>query len=161
MDWSFRSVPCLQLLRETESSKFLIGTQSTKMTNNQVHLIHLDEDDNLSSQIYQHKDGEIWSLASSPHDTALLSTVYNSLTPDMNCVMGAALWRIPDVPSDTTSGLDSVLTLDTQSHGSEVKVCCFHPIEKNKVGTVVDNKVLIHDILANTVVSSIVLERKG
>uniref|UniRef100_A0A8D9F929 Protein TSSC1 n=2 Tax=Cacopsylla melanoneura TaxID=428564 RepID=A0A8D9F929_9HEMI len=149
------------VVAETETTKFLIGTQSTKMTNNQVHLIHLDEDDNLSSQIYQHKDGEIWSLASSPHDSSLLSTVFNSLTPDLNCVMGASLWKIPDIPSDTTSGLEPVLTLDTQSHGAEVKVCCFHPVEKNKVGTVVDNKVLIQDILANTLVSSIVLERKG
>ncbi|KAI5755341.1 hypothetical protein M8J77_016100 [Diaphorina citri] len=149
------------VVAETEAIKFLIGTQSTKMTNNQVHLIHLDEDDSLNSQIFQHKEGEIWSLSSSPHDSSLISTCYNSLTSDMNCVMGSALWRIPDTQSDTTPVLELVQTLDTQSHGSEVKASCFHPVEKNKVGTLVDNKVLIQDIQANTLLSSIVLERKG
>ncbi|XP_017299118.1 EARP-interacting protein homolog [Diaphorina citri] len=116
------------VVAETEAIKFLIGTQSTKMTNNQVHLIHLDEDDSLNSQIFQHKEGEIWSLSSSPHDSSLISTCYNSLTSDMNCVMGSALWRIPDTQSDTTPVLELVQTLDTQSHGSEVKVSKKHLI---------------------------------
>lgn len=149
------------VVAETEAIKFLIGTQSIKMTNNQVHLIHLDEYDNLSSQIFEHTDGEVWSLSSSPHDSSLMSTCYNSLTSDMNSIMSAALWKIPESQGDTTPVLELVQHLDTQSHGLEVKACCFHPSEKNKVGTVVDNKVLVQDILANTLVSTITLERKG
>lgn len=156
----FQARTLAAVLAETEHIKFLIGTQSIKMTNNQVHLIHLDEDQNLSSQIFQHHKGEIWALSSSPHDSSLISTCYNSLTPDMNCVMGAALWKIPDIQDDTIPALEPVQNLDTQ-HGSEVKVSCFHPSEKNKVGTVVDNKVLVQDIQANTLLSTIVLERKG
>jgi len=61
--------------------RFLVGTQSLKFNNNQVHLIELNEETgNLKTQIFQHPIGEIWSLQASPTEADIFVTCYNSLS---------------------------------------------------------------------------------
>lgn len=45
---------------ETDIVRFLVGTQSLKFSNNQVHLVELNEETgNLKTQVFQHPIGEI------------------------------------------------------------------------------------------------------
>ncbi len=59
--------------------KFLVGTQSLK-TDNQVHLLTLDEDTGtLSKQVYSHPAGEVWDLEASPTGQSSTSTLCTHL----------------------------------------------------------------------------------
>lgn len=65
---------------ETDIVRFLVGTQSMKLNNNQVHLVELnDETNKLRTQVYQHNVGEIWSLQASPMDPSQFITSYSTL----------------------------------------------------------------------------------
>lgn len=65
---------------ETDIVRFLVGTQSMKLSNNQVHLVELnDETNTLRTQVYHHNVGEIWSLQASPMDPGQFITSYNTL----------------------------------------------------------------------------------
>lgn len=58
-----------------------MGTQSLKFSNNQVHLVELNEETgNLKTQIFQHPIGEIWSIQASPTEAEKFITCYNTLT---------------------------------------------------------------------------------
>lgn len=66
---------------EQEAVRFLVGTQSLKFSNNQVHLVELNEETgNLKTQIFQHPIGEIWSIQASPTEAEKFITCYNTLT---------------------------------------------------------------------------------
>lgn len=66
---------------ETDIVRFLVGTQSLKFNNNQVHLVELNEETgNLKTQVFQHPTGEIWSLQASPTEPDVFITCYNSLS---------------------------------------------------------------------------------
>lgn len=66
---------------ETDIVRFLVGTQSLKFSNNQVHLVELNEETgNLKTQVFQHPLGEIWSLQASPTEPDVFITCYNSLS---------------------------------------------------------------------------------
>ena len=66
---------------ETDIVRFLVGTQSLKFSNNQVHLVELNEETgNLKTQVFQHPIGEIWSLQASPTESDVFITCYNSLS---------------------------------------------------------------------------------
>ncbi|XP_075224378.1 EARP-interacting protein homolog [Lycorma delicatula] len=154
-------------LAETDVVRFLVGTQSLKMTNNQVHLVELSEETGaLYSKVYQHEVGEVWSLTSSPKDADIFATCYNTLRPEENdCIMRSALWRMPEITGeeDTVVPLKHICTFDTESHGVQVKVTAFHPSESTQLSTVVDNKVLIWDMgeAEARLNTSILLEGKG
>lgn len=65
---------------ETDIVRFLVGTQSIKFSNNQIHLVELNDDTNtLRTQIYHHDIGEIWSLQTSPTDPEKFITSYNTI----------------------------------------------------------------------------------
>lgn len=65
---------------ETDTIRFLVGTQSLKFANNQVHLVELNEETgSLRTQVYQHSVGEIWGLQASPTDPEKFITSYNAL----------------------------------------------------------------------------------
>lgn len=58
-----------------------MGTQSLEFSNNQVHLVELNEETgNLKTQVFQHQIGEIWSLQASPVEPDIFITCYNSLS---------------------------------------------------------------------------------
>lgn len=74
------------------------------------------------------------------------------------CCMQSAIWRLPlqvdgsldevsecEGMNDLTS-LELVCQLDTESHGQDVKVTCFHPSDGSKAASVVDNKFIIWDL---------------
>lgn len=65
---------------ETDIVRFLVGTQSLKFNNNQVHLVELNEETgSLKTQIFHHPVGEIWSLQASPTEPNIFITCYNAL----------------------------------------------------------------------------------
>ncbi|RZF41829.1 hypothetical protein LSTR_LSTR005291 [Laodelphax striatellus] len=136
-------------IAETEVVRFLVGTQSLKFANNQIHLVEFDEKNGtLNSKVYQHDVGEVWSLTSSPKDPNVLSTCYNTLRQEDNdCVMKSALWRMPEAsPGDASTPLEQLCLFDTAQYGTQVKVTAFHPTETEQAATVVDNNVLIWDV---------------
>ena len=64
-------------MAETELKRFFVGTQLLRQSN-QVHLIEYDEDTNtLAKSIYEHGEGEIWSIAASPQNKQQFLTCYN------------------------------------------------------------------------------------
>jgi hypothetical protein len=71
---------------ESDAVWFMVGTQSLKLSHNQVHVVELNEDtDGLLTQVFQHGAGEVWTLAASPSDANLIATCYNTLTDTVTC----------------------------------------------------------------------------
>lgn len=82
-------------LAENNHVRFFIATQSLKPLN-QIHLVQYNED--LLSQsvyIFPHPNGEIWKLNSSPHDSRLISTCYNTLNESQTS-MKTSLLTLPE-----------------------------------------------------------------
>ncbi|XP_066999676.1 EARP-interacting protein homolog [Anabrus simplex] len=159
---------------DSDAVRFLVGTQSLKLANNQVHIVELNEETGtLSTQVYQHAAGELWALAASPTDANQIITCFNTLTDENVCCMRSVLWRIP-VPSSPTGGgeqheehqvppLEQLCMLDTEPYGQDVKVTVFHPTDGSRAVTVVDNHCLLWDLAQDNskLVSNICLEGKG
>lgn len=81
---------------ETESIRFLVGTQSLR-SDNQVHLLDFDDDSNLvSKHVFSHAPGEIWHIASNPSDKNILATCYNKII-DGRVKGFASMWRMPPI----------------------------------------------------------------
>lgn len=164
-------------LAESDAVRFMVGTQSLKLSHNQVHVVELNEETGgLLKQVFQHGAGEVWTLAASPSDANLIATCYNTLTAENTCCMQSAIWRLPlqvdGVPDEVAEcggmsdlpALELVCQLDTEPHGQDVKVTCFHPTDGSKAASVVDNKFVIWDLNHRDtakVVQSGVLEGKG
>lgn len=70
--------------------------------------------------------------------------------------MQSALLRLPEsmeyVENQEYLSFESTDILDTQSHGNEIKTTEFHPTDANKLATVIDGKVLLHEITESKVV---------
>ncbi|XP_034243168.1 EARP-interacting protein homolog isoform X2 [Thrips palmi] len=166
-------------LAETEAVRFFVGTQSLKFTQNQIHLVELDEEHSyVNTRVFPHSTGEIWSVSPSPVSADVISTCYNTIT-DNSCVMKSALWRLPpaetedqtDVDQEGGSGshhssmnpLECLCELDTMQHGKEVKVSVFHPTDGSRVMSVVDNHFLLFDVGESSpkLISKGTLEGKG
>jgi hypothetical protein len=72
--------------------------------------------------------------------------------------MQSAIWRLPKqvdaLPDEVAEpggmndlpALELVCQLDTEPHGQDVKVTCFHPTDGSKAASVVDNKFVIWDL---------------
>lgn len=83
-------------LAETEIQRFLVGTQSLKYLN-QIHLVEYNDDLNsLSKCIYEHREGEIWHIASSPSNKLQFLTCYNKLNSITNVSMKCSIWELPE-----------------------------------------------------------------
>lgn len=68
-------------LAESDAVRFLVGTQSLKLSHNQVHVVELNEETGgLSTHVFKHGVGEVWTLAASPSNANLIATCYNTLT---------------------------------------------------------------------------------
>lgn len=146
-------------LAETEKIRFLIGTQSLKQTNNQIHLVEFDEENSkLETKVHYHSYGEIWKLTTSPVNPALLATCYNTLdTSGTGCNMKASLLKLPDSDSVNPDVIENLqLACDLiggtnsssadESLAGDVKTTEFHPVDENRVCTVVDNEVVVMDV---------------
>ncbi|KAH0534316.1 EARP-interacting protein homolog [Cotesia glomerata] len=134
---------------ETDVVRFIVGTQSLKLPDNQIHLVEFnDETNKLKTQIYNHEIGEIWSLEASPTDPSLFITSYNSINDQGMCVMKGALWKLPDEQNFTNDieSLNKVADIDTTVHGNDLKTVIYHPMEGSKAVAVVDNHFVLWDL---------------
>lgn len=150
-------------LAETEKIVFLIGTQSLKQSNNQIHLIDFNEEDStLKTKVYYHSDGEIWKLNTSPVDVTKLCTCYNSVGKDNSCVMKTAILKLPSTEnSDNIENLEVVTKFDTTNYGTDVKTTEFHPTDEQKGVSVTDNQVVFWDISSEVAKSVLAIQLEG
>lgn len=135
-------------LAETEKIVFLIGTQSLKQTNNQIHLIDFNEEDStLKTKVYYHPEGEIWKLNTSPIDVTKLITCYNCVGTENTCSMKTAVFKLPSSENiDNIENLEVVTKFETSAFGTDVKTTEFHPTDESKAVSVTDNQVVLWDI---------------
>ncbi|KAG4073817.1 hypothetical protein HA402_001041 [Bradysia odoriphaga] len=109
-------------LAEPKEIRFFIATQTLK-PNNQLHLIELNE--------------------SSSSLSAKLSEGVSS------CNAICAYFVLPESLENTENkeylSFESTDILDTQAHGNEIKTTEFHPTDSNKLATVIDGKILLHE----------------
>ncbi|KAJ8938047.1 hypothetical protein NQ318_013955 [Aromia moschata] len=135
-------------LAETEKIKFIIGTQSLKQANNQIHLVEFNEEiSTIKTSVFHHPDGEIWKITTSPIDALKLATCYNSVTNESSCTMKSAILKLPVTENlNNIDNLELATTLDISLLGSEIKTTEFHPIEANKSVSVTDSHVVLWDI---------------
>lgn len=150
---------------ETDVVRFLIGTQSLNFSNNQIHLVELNEETgNLKTQVFQHPLGEIWSLQASPTEPDVFITCYNHLSEEGTCQMKGAIWKFPEIKEYTNDilQLDKLADIDTTPYGTDLKTIAYHPMDCKKIVSVVDNNFVLWD-LANgpQVAASGILAGKG
>ncbi|XP_001602366.1 EARP-interacting protein homolog [Nasonia vitripennis] len=133
---------------EQEAVRFLVGTQSLKFSNNQVHLVELNEETgNLKTQIFQHPIGEIWSIQASPTEAEKFITCYNTLTDEGTCQMKGALWKIPSSQDiNDIIPLEKLADIDTTPYGNDLKTITYHPTDSKKAVSVVDNNFVLWDL---------------
>ncbi|KAF7273213.1 hypothetical protein GWI33_014065 [Rhynchophorus ferrugineus] len=135
-------------LAETEKISFLIGTQSLKQTNNQIHLVEFNEEiSTLKTTVFHHSEGEIWKITTSPLDISKLATCYNVISGENSCTFKTAILKLPatENPNDIEN-LEVVTTFDTKEYGNDVRTTEFHPNDVAKAASVIDNNVVLWDI---------------
>ncbi|CAH0550838.1 unnamed protein product [Brassicogethes aeneus] len=135
-------------LAETEQIRFIIGTQSLKQTNNQIHLVEFNEEiSTIKTNVFHHSEGEIWKITTSPVDALKLATCYNSVASISSCMMKTAILKLPEEKNpDSIDNLEVVTKLDTENFGIEVKTTEFHPTDPNRAMTVTENNLVLWDI---------------
>lgn len=133
---------------ETEKIRFLIGTQSLKQVNNQIHLVEFNEETSvLKTTVYQHSHGEIWKLTASPTDPLKIATCYNTFNQENMCCMKTAILQLPETENpNEIENLQVVTKFDTQKCGYEIKTSEFHPNDANKMMSVMENQIVLWDI---------------
>lgn len=124
-------------MAENNHIRFYIATQSLK-PNNQLHLIELNEESsNLNAKIFAHPFGEVWKLNSSPHDTRLLVSSYNT-QKGSQVIMQSAILELPEsmenlenkeylsFKSSEVLGTEVSVTTITEHNQSTGNLFCFH-----------------------------------
>ncbi|CAM6102934.1 unnamed protein product [Calypogeia fissa] len=115
-------------LGDSQSSRFLVGTQSLR-DENEVHVIQLPDNssDIVCEGLYIHHN-EIWDLAACPFDKQIISTVHASVG-----AYGVGLWKLPDRPKSggvTVLPLQQLSTLD--GHAQPIKCTLWWPAGKHQ-----------------------------
>lgn len=157
---------------ETDAVQFFVGTQSLRCEN-QVHRVDFDDENNvISKYMFLHNAGEVWSIASSPLEQNVISTIYNSVT-DTKAEMLAAIWRVP-TDSLSAAGEESIsnapplqlmTSVDSSSFG-EVRSFIWHPSgERSTFIVLADSHIVMYDLESSgtsaKVTSSSLLEGKS
>ncbi|KAF6025699.1 TSSC1 [Bugula neritina] len=165
-----------QSANESESVRFLVGTQSfhganEKGEDNQIHLVEYDEERNTTQRnIFTHSVGEVWHLAASPTNPLMFSTCYNKIC-GAKADMRATLWKLPfedenqDLLDDSSiQDLVKLADLGTDQHG-DIKCVMFSPSDRaNELVTLGDMSFYLWDIDSGgkaEVKSQCALEVKG
>lgn len=140
---------------ESETVRFLVGTQSLKF-DNQIHQLEYDEENNtVNKTVFLHSIGEVWHIGTSPVDTKLISTCYNKITSDGKCEMCGTIWKLPsdlktDVSSDDTSStlpsLEHVTDLEFGAARDEVKSIIWEPGNGTKLVSLSDVSLHLWDL---------------
>ncbi|KAL1518138.1 hypothetical protein ABEB36_001808 [Hypothenemus hampei] len=135
-------------LAETEKIRFIIGTQSLKQANNQIHLVEFNEEiSTLKTTVFHHSDGEIWRITTSPLDPLKLATCYNFVTGENNCQFKTALLKLPQTENpENIENLEILTKFDISPYGNEVRTTEFHPNDICKVASVLDTNIVLWDV---------------
>lgn len=138
-------------LGESHEVRFFIATNSLKPTTNQVHLVEYNEEKcSIKSKIFEHSMGEVWKINANPHDLYEIVTCFNEQSGNTVRTKAVLLKYSDqiveegDIKSEYLQW-NNVDLLDTTKYGEKVKTVEFHPIQKEKLACVVDNKVLLLD----------------
>lgn len=79
MSYSVKSARAIGCLHDDQKTRFVVGTLSLR-DYNQVHVLDYDPDKNsVQATVYGHKN-EVWHIAPSPTNAALLATCYSDAT---------------------------------------------------------------------------------
>lgn len=93
LEYNSRSLTSQQ---DSEEIRFFVGTQIIN-GKNQIHLIDIEEETNrLTTKIFNHNQGEIWSLSSSCNDRLIASVYTSAHKRSSELVKQSAILRIPD-----------------------------------------------------------------
>ncbi|ERL91467.1 EARP-interacting protein homolog [Dendroctonus ponderosae] len=135
-------------LAETEKIRFVIGTQSLKQANNQIHLVEFNEEiSTIKTSVFHHSEGEIWKITTSPLDSSRLATCYNAVASENSCAFRTAILKLPEMENpDSIENLEIVTKFDTSEFGAETKTTEFHPTDSAKAASVIDNNVVLWDV---------------
>ncbi|GFN81414.1 protein tssc1-like [Plakobranchus ocellatus] len=114
---------------ETESIRFLVGTQSLR-AENQVHFIDFDDENSIIRKtVFRHRDGEIWNMSACTFDSSLFSTCFNK-TSDTKSELRAAVWQLPSLDTEPSSpGAD-----DSSSAHPHLTLTCYLETESEEGG---------------------------
>ena len=150
-------------LSETEKIRFYIGTQSLKQANNQVHLVEFDEENStLKTAVYYHPQGEIWKLNSSPLNSSLIASCFNTVNSENTCSVKSAVMKVPEITDpDKIENLDIALSLNSPSLIGDVKTTEFHSIDENKMACVSDNQLCLWEVRESVGVCVLSIQLEG
>ncbi|XP_015236749.1 PREDICTED: protein TSSC1 [Cyprinodon variegatus] len=142
----------------------------------EIHIIDFDDENNIiNKNVLLHQAGEIWHIAASPADKAVITTCYNK-TSDSRVVSCAAVWRMPsdwdsgshESPDDSAHNaqtLELLCHLDNSAHGNAACVLWEPMGDGKRVISLADNHALLWDLQESctqaTVSSTATLEGKG
>lgn len=148
---------------ETEKIRFIIGTQSLKQINNQIHLLEFNEEiSTIKTTVLHHPDGEIWKITTSPLDPLKMSTCYNSVSSESSCVMKTSIFKLPEVENnETIENLEVITKFDTSTFGTDIKTTEFHPNDSSRAVSVTDNQIVMWDISESNAKSIINISLEG
>lgn len=125
---------------ESEIIKFFVGTQSLVLSQNQIHVVEVTDDNtSCSTTVFPHDCGEIWHISASPYSANTIATVYNT-TDENVCLMKSVIWDMKD------DLLEVKARLPTEEFGNDIKHTWFHPTDANKMLSIVDNFYIVWDI---------------
>ncbi|XP_050300750.1 EARP-interacting protein homolog [Anthonomus grandis grandis] len=135
-------------LAEAEKIRFLIGTQSLKQSNNQIHLVEFNEEiSTVKTTVFHHSEGEIWKITTSPLDASKVATCYNVVNSDNGCSFKTSILKLPESENpDNIENLEVLTKFHTESYGTEIKTTEFHPSDPSIVASVIDNNVVLWDV---------------
>ncbi|XP_044746634.1 EARP-interacting protein homolog [Coccinella septempunctata] len=142
----FQARALAPILAETEKLKFIIGTQSLKQSNNQIHLVEFNEEESvLKPQLFHHTEGEVWRITSSAVDASKIAVCYNSIIDESTCAMKSHVLKLPEnYDSNIIDNLEVSNKLDIPSN--DVKTTEFHPTNETRAASVTENKILLWDL---------------
>lgn len=130
-----------QNLGDDGDISFFVGTQTLKPDSNQVHLIRLDDDEKVKSNIFSHPLGEVWWLNSSPHSKRTLASCYNEIggAAKNQVALKAALLTTPEELTNDIMQFDSQ---PLKVPGDlDIRSASFHPSDSDNIALVSDSKI--------------------
>lgn len=152
-------------------TRFLVGTLTLEASQNQVHLLEYLEDSNaFSKNVFRHKKGEIWHLASFTKQTQLFVSCYSSLNGTGNVINQCSIFRIPvdvsshlkEVETHAIEDLVEVANFNKETLGVDekmAKLARIKPEEEDKLLLMLDTKLAHVDVETNNLIEVVTLEQ--
>jgi len=137
---------------ETNTSRYIVGSQSLQQEN-QVHVLEYDDESNqLEKYVFSHAPGEIWHLGSCYTDPSIFSSCYNQFI-DGQIHHKCAIWKLPmegdsmKYNENFNSNQASPMTQVAELKSSEVPIvrsAFWKPVESENQVMTFDNELTIH-----------------